>query len=229
MIHFLHGENTGASRQRFLELKKSFSLGASEASLAEGSPLGSVPLFGPTPARAWEVFKKDELKACDTERFTKELQSFPAETTLIFWFGFELPPGHVLAKAFKALRAKEEKISIPLKVFKVAEAFFAGADFYPKFVGFSLSSGGVGTKGEEIFLLQMTIRQNRLLLGRALGTSSFKVLSPFQKNLLSGTLSKEALQQSFKELVALEKDYKSVGADLASRLLMIYEKLHRHE
>lgn len=117
MILLLHGENTSASRQALIDLKKDY------------SP-DSVSVFD-----AKDFDEDDFVRACKTPPLLSDrrliiiegkpqLSTIPGSTDLVFWIGDELKPSDKLVKLVKELggQVRVFKEAIPKHVFGFLDA-----------------------------------------------------------------------------------------------------------
>jgi len=221
--YIIHGENTQASRQKLSEIKGSFD----PALVSDVSSSGSLPLenqmFSQPKVVVLEFFGKDQLREFEAERFFSDLKVAGRDLTAVFWFGFELTASNKILSRCKAAGFQELKFSVSPLVFKLADSFFAPRgskrSFYKNLSDFS------DTKGDEVFLVQMLIRNTRLKLWASFKNSSYNNLSGFSKRQAQygPHLNQKKLLSIFESLIFLERKVKSGPTDLVSNTLLLYE------
>ena len=221
--YILHGENTLASRQKLSEIK-----GSHDPTLVSGGFSSSgLPqenqMFSLSKVFVLEFFEKDQLRKFDAERFLSDLKIAGRDLTTVFWFGFELTASNKILTQSKAAGFRELKFSVSPLVFKLADSFFAPKGTKNSFYK-NLSDFG-GAKGDEVFLVQMLIRNARLKLWASFKNDSYNNLIGFSKKQAEygHHLTQKKLLGIFESLVALEKKVKSGPIDLVSHTLLLYE------
>ncbi len=220
--YILHGENTQASRQKLYEIRSSFD----PALVSSGSPEEGLPLenqmFREPKAVVFEFFEKDQLRKFNAERFFNDLKRAGNGLTVVLWFGFEMTSANkVLAESRKNGFA-ELKFAISPMVFKLADLFFASKS--PKNTFYSLLSDFGRSKGDDVFLVQMLIRNARLKLWASFKNNSYRNLSGFSKKQAerSRHLTQKNLLKTFENLITLERKVKSGSVDLVSNILLLF-------
>lgn len=223
--YIIHGENVQLSRQKLYEIKSGFDQASvTEASLGQGIHLENT-LFTQTNLVVLEIFESDQLKEFDMERYFENLKRAGNDLSAVLWFGFKLTKTNkVLVQCLK-FGFLELKFSLSPIVFKLADCFFSPTSFKNKFYSLLYDFGR--SKGDEIFLIQMLIKNSRLKLWSLFKNKSYLSLSGFSKKQaeLNSRLTKEKLLKNFEDLVSLERRAKSGPVDLVSILLLLYESL----
>jgi hypothetical protein len=221
----IHGENTRASRQKLYEIRNSFDSSlVSNVSLEDGISPENQMFIQPLVA-VFEFFEKDQLRKIDAEKLFDDIKRNGRDLTVILWFGFELTSSNrVLAESRKNSFA-ELKFAISPVVFKLADYFFSPKS--SKNIFYALLSDFGRVKGDEVFLIQMLIRNARLKIWAAFKNNSFRGLAGFSKKQAeSGNhLTQKKLLNIFAELVSLERKIKIGPADLVSNILLLYEAI----
>lgn len=224
-FYVIHGENTQASRQKLYEIRSGFDPTlVAHASFEEGLPLENQ-MFSQPKAVVFEFFEKDKLRNFNAEKLFQDLKRTGKDMTVVFWFGFELSSANKVLDLSRKNGFIELKFAVSPQVFKLADSFFAAENQKNTF--YSLLSDFGRSKGDEVFLVQMLIRNVRLKLWAIFKNNSYRNLSGFSKKQadLGHHLTQKNLLSTFENLVTLERKVKSGSVDLTSNILLLYEAL----
>lgn len=229
--YFLHGENLTLSRQKLMELRSGLTaeeftnVSPSELSLKR-TVIFEDGLFGQLRLFILEFFEKEDLPGFNVEKFARFLESPHLPQGFVIWFGFELSRSHELFKTLKLNKFLESKFDISPQVFKIVDAFFSPGRSRPLL--YPLLSNFFSTESEGIFLVQMLIKHVRQLFWAFYEPPVWQVVHPFVRKKLSQELKiwgdPTRLLNLYRKLLSLEKSLKSGKVELASEVLILYDR-----
>lgn len=224
MNYILHGEDNRLSRQRLNEIIGPFDPAVVSRRSPSSSTFFDNQLFARQELVIFEFFKKEELKDFPAESFFEDLESSGPEIEVVFWFNFELSSSNKFLKQAQRKGFTELNFKVPQAVFKVVDAFFAPKKLRGRF--YSLLADIALNSVDHLFLLQMLIRNLRLLIWASLNNRSFLNLVGFvrKKSEAGKAIRPEKLVTLYGRLVDLEKRFKTGSPDLTSEILLAYEE-----